>query len=95
MAKKNTLHARRLVISRLHDRRMIDPKDQDTLLEDSLVQKLFNDIAPIYADRHGGYTRIIKTAKWRIGDAGDIAIIQLVDVAKVVVRGKKKAATAA
>ena len=92
LAKKNTLHARRLVISRLRDRFMIaDSKDQDTLAEDTVVQKLFKDIAPVYADRNGGYTRIIKTAQWRIGDAGDLAIVQLVDIAKVQPKAPRKA----
>jgi large subunit ribosomal protein L17 len=81
LAKKNTLASRRLVIARLRDRLMTDPKDQDILLDDSVVQKLFKDVAPKCAGRSGGYTRIVKTAKWRIGDAGDIAIVQLVDVA--------------
>jgi large subunit ribosomal protein L17 len=83
LAKKNTLAARRLVIARLRDRLMTDPRDQDMLLDDTVIQKLFKDIAPTYADRNGGYTRIIKTAEWRIGDAGDIAIVQLVDIAQV------------
>ncbi|HTV47581.1 MAG TPA: 50S ribosomal protein L17 [Phycisphaerae bacterium] len=83
LAKKNTLAARRLVISRLHDRLMADPHDPDMLLDDTIVQKLFKEIAPTYSDRNGGYTRIVKTAEWRIGDAGDIAIVQLVDIAKV------------
>ncbi len=83
LAKKNTLHARRLVVARLRDRYMIEGKDQDLLAEDTVVQKLFKDVAPVYANRNGGYTRIIKTAQWRIGDAADLVIIQLVDIAKV------------
>jgi large subunit ribosomal protein L17 len=90
LAKKNTLAARRLVIARLRDRLMADPKDVDMLLDDSVVQKLFKDIAPVYADRHGGYTRIVKTAKWRIGDAGDIVIVQLVDIAKTRTRSSTR-----
>jgi len=82
LAKKNTLHARRLVISRLTDRNMADPKDLDSYLDDTVVQKLFNDIGPAFADRPGGYTRIVKTSDWRIGDAGDIAIVQLVGFGK-------------
>jgi large subunit ribosomal protein L17 len=101
LAKKNTLHSRRLVIARLHDRLMTDPADQDLLQDDTVVQKLFKDIAPTFADRNGGYTRIVKTAEWRIGDAGDWAIVQLVGIAKVQAKpaakkkGKKEAAPAA
>ncbi len=93
LAKKNTLAARRLVISRLRDRLMADPKDTDMLLDDTVVQKLFKDIAPKFADRNGGYTRVLKTSEWRIGDAGDIAIVQLVGIEKVVIppAPKKKA----
>jgi large subunit ribosomal protein L17 len=93
LAKKNTLAARRLVIARLRDRLMADPKDTDMLLDDTVVQKLFKDIAPKFADRNGGYTRVLKTAEWRIGDAGDIAIVQLVGIDKVVIppAPKKKA----
>ena len=80
--KKKALHARRLVISRLHDRLMADPKDQDILLDDSIVQKLFNEVAPKLAERNGGYTRIVKTAEWRVGDAGDVAIVQLIGFEK-------------
>lgn len=43
-----------------------------------VVQKLFDDIAPRYADRPGGYTRIVKLGKHRIGDAADLCVLQLV-----------------
>jgi hypothetical protein len=45
----------------------------------TVVQKLFDEIAPKFSDRQGGYTRIIKTSDFRIGDAGDIVILQLTD----------------
>jgi hypothetical protein len=41
------------------------------------VQKLFSEVAPKFADRKGGYTRIIKTAKHRIGDGGSIVVLEL------------------
>ena len=82
LARKGTLHARRLVISRLNDRVMID-QEKDEALDDTVVQKLFKDIGPAMKDRNGGYTRIVKTSEWRIGDAGDIVIVQLVGIAKV------------
>ncbi|MEM1209340.1 MAG: 50S ribosomal protein L17 [Planctomycetota bacterium] len=43
-----------------------------------VVAKLFDEIAPRYADRAGGYTRIIKLDRHRIGDAADLCVIQLV-----------------
>jgi large subunit ribosomal protein L17 len=44
------------------------------------VQILFDDIAPRFADRHGGYTRVLRLAKPRLGDAGLQAIIEFVGV---------------
>lgn len=80
-AKKGNLAARRLVIARLHDRLQADPQTEE-YLDDTVVQHLFNTVAPHFADRNGGYTRIVKTAEWRIGDGGDIVIVQLVGLSK-------------
>jgi len=44
----------------------------------SVVHRLINEIAPRYEDRPGGYTRIIRLAKRRIGDNSDLALLQLV-----------------
>jgi len=82
VAKKGTLHARRQVISRLQDRDMYtyDAKSNDYDIEEkTVVQKLFDVIAPRYADRPGGYTRIIHLAERRIGDAGKQVILQLIE----------------
>jgi large subunit ribosomal protein L17 len=82
VAKKGTLHARRKVIARLQDRDIYtyDPKTDDYDLEDqTVVQKLFDVIAPRYADRPGGYTRIIHLAERRLGDAGKQVILQLIE----------------
>lgn len=81
-AKKGTLHARRQVIAKLRDRRLTD-ENQEFILNESgtdrtVVQKLFADVAPRYSDRAGGYTRIIKLPKYRIGDGGDVVLLQLV-----------------
>ena len=43
----------------------------------TVVQKLFDEVAPKFADRQGGYTRIIKTSDYRIGDGGNIVLLQL------------------
>ena len=74
LARTGTLTARRRVIAYLNDRRLVDEEQEFT--GQSVVQKLFSEVAPKFADRPGGYTRIIKTAKHRIGDGGDIVVLE-------------------
>jgi len=76
-ARKGTLHARRRVIAEMGDRAMTD--DEGEFLDKTVVQKLFDEIGPRYADRPGGYTRIIRLDERRIGDAGRQVILQLVE----------------
>src|SRR5208282_3648619 len=75
LARRNTLVARRRVISILNDRRLTDKEQEFT--GQSVVQKLFDEIAPKFADRPGGYTRIIKLSDFRIGDGGSLVLLQL------------------
>jgi large subunit ribosomal protein L17 len=71
------VHARRLAASRLPRTRVIE--DDDGYFEEvDVVQRLFNDIAPRYADRPGGYTRLVKIGK-RPGDNAEMAVLMLVD----------------
>ena len=63
LGKQGTLHSRRLAAARMHD--------------ENAVKKLFDEIAPKYADTNGGYTRIIKIGPRR-GDAAEMAVIELV-----------------
>lgn len=77
IAKKGTLFARRRVIAEMQDRMMAD--DEGTLDDKTVVQKLFDEVAPRYANRAGGYTRIIHLADRRIGDAGSQVLLQLVE----------------
>ncbi len=56
------------------------------------VQILFDDIAPRFADRPGGYTRIVRLAKPRLGDAGTRAILEFVGVRDRVVQKSEKPA---
>ncbi len=53
------------------------------------VRLLFDEIAPRFVDRNGGYTRVVKLSRPRLGDAGDKAIIEFVGVRD---RPKKRAA---
>jgi large subunit ribosomal protein L17 len=62
-AKTNDLHSKRQVLS--------------YVTKEDVVKKLFDEIAPSYKDRNGGYTRIYKIGPRR-GDAAEMAIIELV-----------------
>jgi large subunit ribosomal protein L17 len=75
LARLNTLTARRRVIAILQDRRLTDAEQEFT--GKTVVQKLFDEIGPQFAKRPGGYTRIIKLSDFRIGDGGNIVILQL------------------
>ena len=77
IARKGTLHARREVISILGDRNIADA--DGAIQEKTVITKLFDDIAPRYADRPGGYTRIIRLSERRIGDSGIQVLLQLID----------------
>jgi len=57
----------------------------------TVLKKLFDEIGPHFAERNGGYTRILKLAKPRLGDNGKQAIFELVDFAREAPEtGKKK-----
>jgi large subunit ribosomal protein L17 len=77
LARTNNLTNRRRAIQLLHDRRLVDAEQEFT--GQSVIQKLFDDVAPKFVSVTGGYTRIIKTADHRIGDGGDIVILELTD----------------
>ena len=72
-AKKNTVHARRIVFKKLQNKKV--------------VKILFDEIAPLYTNRNGGYTRVIKLGR-RSGDGANMAVLELVGFEKA---EKKKA----
>ena len=74
-SKEDTTHNRRVVFSYLKDK--------------NAVTELFREIAPKIADRPGGYTRIVRTG-FRVGDAADMAVIQLVDFAEAAAAPEKE-----
>ena len=53
-------------------------EEKDAVVVKSALQKLFSDVAPRYKDRNGGYTRILKLAVPRKGDAAPMVILELV-----------------
>ncbi|MBQ9932167.1 MAG: 50S ribosomal protein L17 [Firmicutes bacterium] len=63
LGKRGDLHARRQALS--------------YILDEDVVTKLFDEIAPKYADRQGGYTRILKLGP-RQGDGAEVAFLELV-----------------
>src|SRR5437868_2594845 len=75
LARTNNLNNRRKVISMMRDRRLVDEEQEFT--GQSIVQKLFTEVAPKFADKQGGYTRIIKLSDYRIGDAASLVLLQL------------------
>lgn len=63
LGKQGDLHAKRQVLSYLFD--------------ETVVKKLFDEIAPRYSERNGGYTRILKTG-YRRGDGASMVLVKLV-----------------
>src|SRR5205823_1831721 len=92
LAKKGTLHARRLALSRLGPAANAEVKpDGDDADHRTILAKLFADVGPRFADRAGGYTRIIKRHQRRLGDAGRTAFLELLKEGEVKVKAKKAA----
>ena len=65
LGKKGDLHSRRLALKMLPDRKV--------------VKRLFEEVAPRFENRQGGYTRIVKLPERRKGDGCELAILELVE----------------
>jgi len=74
-AKKGDMHHRRLAFGYLRNK--------------TTIQMLFDEIAPAYSDRPGGYTRVLKLGR-RLGDAANMSILQLVGFEKISEVSKSK-----
>ena len=84
--KKGGEHNRRLAIARIKDN---TPSDK-AQTKKAVIMKLFGDLATRFAERNGGYTRIIRTGK-RVGDAADACILQFVEAGAPASRKKSAA----
>ena len=85
LGKKDSLHARRQAMAFL---RPINKNKTGNAQKWTAVHKLFTELAPMYSERNGGYTRVLRSGK-RDGDNAQMAIIQFVE-AEVQAKEKKR-----
>ena len=76
LGKKNTLASRRAALA--------------YITKEDVVTKVFSELAPLYAERNGGYTQIYKLGPRR-GDGAEMAIVKLIDYVKADAKDAKKA----
>ena len=101
-AKLQALHYRRMAMAQLgpthgtaiwnKDEEVVeDPLNTSTKKSaDTVLKKLFRELGPRYADRPGGYTRIMKQHYRRLGDAGSTAVVELLKAGEKKVQVKAK-----
>ena len=82
LAKKGTLTARRQSIALLGNRDITIDSESEESGGKTVIGKLFSELGPRYLDRTGGYTRIIRLPKRRLGDNGQLVLLQLVGQSK-------------
>ena len=78
LAKKGTLPARRRAIAMLGNRDIVEHEDGKAVRKGTVVGKLFSELGPRYLERPGGYTRIIRLSLRRLGDNGQLVLLQLI-----------------
>ncbi len=78
LAKKGTLAARRRAIALLGNREIVSHEEGKAVRQGTVIGKLFSELGPRYLDRPGGYTRIIRLSMRRLGDNGQLVLLQLV-----------------
>ena len=87
LGKSGTLSDRRLVSARLHARgrslELSKEKQKEWREKEDVVRILFDELAPLFKDRRGGYTRIVKLNQ-RNGDSAQLAILEWVELPQTV-----------
>ena len=78
LAKKGTLPARRRAIALLGNRDIIENEDGQEVKKGTVIGKLFSELGPRYLDRPGGYSRIVRLSLRRLGDNGQLVLLQLI-----------------
>ncbi len=78
LAKTGTLAARRRAISLLGNRDVIAYEEGEPVRKGTVIGKLFSELGPRYLERPGGYTRIIRLSLNRLGDNGQLVLLQLI-----------------
>ena len=90
LAKKGKLQHRRRAIAMLGNRDIFTHEDGEPVRKGTVIAKLFSELGPRYLDRPGGYTRIIRLSLRRLGDNGELVLLQLLGEDEPVKKEKKR-----
>ncbi len=91
LAKKGKLQHRRRAISLLGNRRIVALEDGEPVQKGTVIGKLFSELGPRYLDRPGGYSRIVHLSLRRLGDNGQLVLLQLLGRDEPVKKARKTA----
>jgi len=91
LAKRGKLQHRRRAISLLGNRRIVALEDGESVQKGTVIGKLFSELGPRYLDRPGGYSRIVHLSLRRLGDNGQLVLLQLLGKDEPVKKVRKSA----